>query len=62
MTVVIMKFGGSCLKDNTAFNKIYNITNIYKNDKKIYVASAFSGITDILLNTAPKLAIAFASL
>ena len=52
MTIVIMKFGGSCLVDNEAFNKIYDITQIYNNEKKVYVASAFNGITDLLLNTA----------
>lgn len=50
-----MKFGGSCLVDDKAFNKILEITNLYKNDKKIYVASAFNGITDLLLNTARNL-------
>ena len=50
-----MKFGGSCLVDDKAFNKILEITNLYKNDKKIYVASAFNGITDLLLNTARDL-------
>lgn len=50
-----MKFGGSCLVDDNAFHKILEITNIYKNTKKIYVASAFSGITDLLLNTARNL-------
>ncbi len=52
MTVVVMKFGGSCLVDAKAFGKILNITEIYKNDKKIYVASALNGITDLLLKTA----------
>ncbi|NVM18553.1 MAG: aspartate kinase [Candidatus Lokiarchaeota archaeon] len=52
MTTVIMKFGGSCLIDKSAFNKILDILNIYKNAKKIIVASAFNGITDLLLNTA----------
>ena len=55
MTIVIMKFGGSCLVDNKAFNKILEITNIYKDVKKIYVASAFNGITDLLLSTAKNL-------
>ena len=50
-----MKFGGSCLVDDKAFNKILEITNLYKNDKKIYVTSAFNGITDLLLNTARDL-------
>jgi len=47
-----MKFGGSCLIDKSAFNKIFEILNIYKEAKKIIVASAFNGITDLLLNTA----------
>ena len=49
---VIMKFGGSCLVDKNAFTKILEILIIYKNVKKIIVASAFNGITDLLLNTA----------
>ena len=52
MPIVIMKFGGSCLKDQSAFNKILEITNLYQAEKKIYVASAFNGITDLLLKTA----------
>jgi len=54
MTIVIMKFGGSCLTDEKAFNKIYEITRLYQNEKKLYVASAFNGITDLLLTTATK--------
>ncbi|MHA1240440.1 MAG: hypothetical protein ACTSQU_06560, partial [Promethearchaeota archaeon] len=50
--IVIMKFGGSCLIDKNAFFRILEILNIYKNSKKIIVASAFNGITDLLLNTA----------
>jgi len=52
MAIVVMKFGGSCLVDKNAFNKILNITNIYKNEKKVYVASALNGVTDLLLKTA----------
>ena len=55
MTVVIMKFGGSCLVDNRAFNKILEITKLYKNEKKVYVTSALKGITDLLLETALNL-------
>ena len=47
-----MKFGGSCLVDDKAFQKILQISNIYKNQKKIYVASALNKITDLLLATA----------
>lgn len=52
MPIVIMKFGGSCLVNEKAFNRIYEITKLYKDSKKIYVASAFNGITDLLLKTA----------
>jgi len=55
MPIVIMKFGGSCLLDKTAFDKILRITKIYKDVKKIFVASAFNGITDLLLKTALNL-------
>ncbi len=55
MPIIVMKFGGSCLTDKTSFEKILRITQIYKNEKKIYVASAFNGITDRLLNTAQNL-------
>ncbi|KKM66552.1 hypothetical protein LCGC14_1480070 [marine sediment metagenome] len=55
MTIVVMKFGGSCLTDKDAFKKILKITDIYKNVKKVYVASAFKGITDLLLKTAQNL-------
>ena len=47
-----MKFGGSCLVNDKAFNKIYEITKIYENSKKVYVASALNGITDLLIKTA----------
>jgi aspartate kinase len=47
-----MKFGGSCLIDKNAFNKILEILEIYRDFKKIIIASAFNGITDLLLNTA----------
>ncbi len=55
MTIVIMKFGGSCLIDRDAFKKILKITDIYNNSKKIFVVSAFSGITDLLQKTAQNL-------
>lgn len=52
MTVVIMKFGGSCLNDQAAFNKILRISEIYDNVKRVYVTSAFSGVTDLLMKMA----------
>jgi aspartate kinase len=50
--IIIMKFGGSCLVNNTAFEKIIKILEIYKDYRKILVVSAFNGITDLLLATA----------
>jgi len=55
MTIVIMKFGGSCLIDKYAFKKILKIIGIYNKSKKIFVASAFSEITDLLQKTAQNL-------
>jgi len=55
MPIIVMKFGGSCLVDKTAFKKILTITNIYKDVKKIFVVSALKGITDLLLATAQGL-------
>jgi len=52
MTIVIMKFGGSCLRNIKAFKRILKISKIYESTKKIYVASAFNGITDLLFNMA----------
>lgn len=49
MTIIIMKFGGSCLIDRNAFKKILEVTKIYENVKKVYVVSALRGATDLLL-------------
>ena len=50
MTIIIMKFGGSCLIDTNAFKKILEVTKVYENVKKVYVVSALRGATDLLLN------------
>ncbi|MFW9970197.1 MAG: aspartate kinase [Candidatus Odinarchaeota archaeon] len=55
MTILIMKFGGSCLVDKFAFDKILTITEKNLKVKKIYVASAFNEITNLLLTTSLKL-------
>ncbi|TFF63655.1 MAG: aspartate kinase [Promethearchaeota archaeon] len=52
MNCIIMKFGGSCLESAESFERIIEITEIYKDSRKLYIASAFKGITDMLLNTA----------
>ncbi len=55
MTIVIMKIGGSCLIDRHSFKNILKIIGIYNKSKKIFVASAFSGVTDLLQKTAENL-------
>ena len=55
MGTVVMKFGGSCLTDEEAFTKILKITEVYAGVKKVYVASALSGITNLLLKMARNL-------
>ena len=55
MTIVIMKFGGSCLVDEKAFLRILKIAKVYAHSKNIYVASALNGITDLLLGTAQNI-------
>lgn len=55
MTITVMKFGGSCLKDQKAFEKIVKISEIYANTKKVYIVSALSSITDYLLKTAQNI-------
>ncbi|MFX1259684.1 MAG: aspartate kinase [Promethearchaeota archaeon] len=55
MPIVVMKFGGSCLVNDKAFEKIYQITKIYESERKVYIVSAFNGITDLLLKTAREI-------
>ncbi|WP_371806299.1 aspartate kinase [Candidatus Lokiarchaeum ossiferum] len=47
--IAVMKFGGSCFKNAEAFQQIVKITNLYDQEKKIYVASALHGVTDQLI-------------
>ncbi|MHA1785246.1 MAG: aspartate kinase [Candidatus Helarchaeota archaeon] len=55
MDLIVMKFGGSCLRNAEAFDKILKINELYKNDNKlVFVASALSGVTDLLLKLAHK--------
>lgn len=54
MAIIVMKFGGSCLKDAESFKNILNIIEIYKDHKRILVVSAFNGITDLLLDIGKK--------
>jgi aspartate kinase len=52
MPIAIMKFGGGCLVNAEAFSKIQTITELNKDVRKIYVASALNGITDNLVQLA----------
>jgi aspartokinase/homoserine dehydrogenase 1 len=49
--LAILKFGGSCLKDNESFDQIISIIKLYQsNDKIIITTSALGGITDKLMD------------
>jgi len=50
--ISIFKFGGSCLKDSGAFQKIERIISLHASEKKIFVVSALQSITDLLMKTA----------
>ena len=53
--VIIMKFGGSCLKTPESFKKLAEIVKEYKKDYHVIaVCSAISGITDLLIQCAKK--------
>lgn len=54
-SIVIMKIGGSCLQGPSAFKKILRIVEKYSaQNKVIIVASALSGVTDLLHQAADK--------
>lgn len=51
--ITVMKVGGSCLTSADALRKLMNIVNAYKNTSQmVFVASAFSGVTDRLIELA----------
>ncbi|MHA1751369.1 MAG: aspartate kinase [Candidatus Helarchaeota archaeon] len=52
MTITIMKFGGSCLKDAGSFKKTLSAIKKFKNDKLVLVCSALNGVTNYLLETS----------
>ena len=47
--IIVMKFGGSCLLDSQAFRKISEISLLYSTNQKFFVASAFNGVTEKLV-------------
>lgn len=55
--IIVMKFGGSCLKDSNSFTKTFNIIERFQKEDTnlIFVCSAVSGITDYLLDSAKKI-------
>ncbi len=53
--LVVMKFGGSCLKDEKSFSQIHYIVKKYRESSKIIiVTSALKGITDKLIDFYKK--------
>jgi len=46
MNIEVIKFGGSCLKDESSLHKVYEIIKKFENP--VVVVSALSGITDYL--------------
>lgn len=54
---VVMKFGGSCLRDANAFNGILQAISRYGAESQlVIVPSALSGVTDYLINMAERAA------
>ena len=52
--LIVMKFGGSCLKDAESFEKTTQIIKKYINQKLIIVTSAVQGVTDKLIDFYTK--------
>ncbi|MBN2149863.1 MAG: aspartate kinase [Candidatus Lokiarchaeota archaeon] len=50
--IVIHKVGGSCLTSAEAVKQLLNLLDAYKANRNIFVASAFKGITDKLIEVA----------
>ena len=48
---IIMKFGGTCVEDAAAFERVANIMRAHKDSPCVVVVSAMSGVTDALLDT-----------
>ena len=50
----IMKFGGTCVEDAAAFERVANIVRSHKDSPCVVVVSAMSGVTDALLDTIAR--------
>ena len=51
---IVMKFGGSCLKDLESFHRISDILKDYSGNELVLVASALYGVTNSLIELAEK--------
>jgi len=49
-----MKFGGTCVEDVAAFERVVKIVRAHKDSPCVVVVSAMSGVTDALLNTIAR--------
>jgi aspartate kinase len=50
----IMKFGGTCVEDAAAFERVVKIVRTHRDSPCVVVVSAMSGVTDALLNTIAR--------
>ncbi len=55
LTIIIMKFGGSCLKNSNSFNNSLHAVNKFIDNKLVLVCSAISGITNYLIETSAEI-------
>ncbi|MHA1631718.1 MAG: aspartate kinase [Candidatus Freyarchaeota archaeon] len=51
---VVMKFGGSCLRNSESFRRVSDIVKEYSGHQIVLVPSALSGVTDQLIKAADK--------
>jgi len=51
-----MKFGGTCVEDTLAFERVVSIVRAHKGSPLVVVASAMSGVTDALLDSVARAA------
>ncbi len=52
--IIVMKFGGSCLKDAVSFHRISQILRDYSKNELVLVSSALYGVTNSLIELSKK--------
>jgi aspartate kinase len=52
----IMKFGGTCVEDTRAFERVMRILRAHKGSPPVVIVSAMSGVTDALLESVGRAA------